>query len=188
MNVTKNDVETALRDADRTGEHSLTLFHYELTSPYLLLWGILWIVAGIIGVISPANTGIGWLIVDTIGIVATGYLVASDARRFDKDSVRSEGLRYVASVLVLTAFITMTFVVFAPVSGVEVQTFITILIASIYMIVGFWTGYRLAVIGAILAVLVVSAFFYAPAQFPLMVSILGGGALILGGLWMRRVV
>ena len=38
MNVTKNDAETALRDADRTGEHSLTLFHYELTSPYLLLW------------------------------------------------------------------------------------------------------------------------------------------------------
>ena len=188
MNVTKNDAETALRDVDRTGEHSLTLFHYELTSPYLLLWGVLWIVAGIIGATSPANTGIGWLIVDTIGIVATGYLVASDARRFVKDSARSEGLRYVASVLVLAAFITMTFVVFAPVSGVEVQTFITILIASIYMIVGFWIGYRLAVIGAILAVLVVSAFFYTPAQFPLMVSILGGGALILGGLWMRKVV
>ena len=75
-----------------------------------------------------------------------------------------------------------------PVSGVEVQTFITILIAAIYMILGLWTGYRLAVIGAILAVLVVSAFFYTPAQFPLMVSILGGVALILGGLWMRRVV
>ena len=144
MNVTKNDADTALRDAGRAGEHSLTLFNYELTSPYLLLWGILWIVAGIIGVISPANSGIGWLIVDTIGIVATGYLVASDARRFDKDNVRNEGLRYGATVIVLTAFITMTFVVFAPVSGVEVQTFITILIAAIYMILGLWTGYRLA--------------------------------------------
>ena len=188
MNVTKNDAETALRDAGRAAEHSLTLFHYEIASPYLLLWGILWIVAGIIGAISPENTGMGWLIVDTIGIVATGYLVASNARCFAIDSARSEGLRYVASVFVLSAFITMTFVVFAPVSGVEIQTYITILIASIYMIVGLWTGYRLAVIGAILAVLVVSAFFYTPAQFPLMVSILGGGALILGGLWMRKVV
>ena len=186
MNVTKNDAETALRDAGRAGEHSLTLFHYELASPYLLLWGVLWIIAGIIATISPESTGMGWLIVDTIGIIATGYLVASDARRIDKDNIRNEGLRYGATVIVLTAFITMTFVVFAPVSGVEVQTFITILIAAIYMILGLWTGYRLAVIGAILAVLVVSAFFYTPAQFPLMVSILGGGALILGGLWMRR--
>ena len=188
MNVTKTDAETALRDAGQTAEHSQTLFHYELASPYLLLWGVLWIVAGIISVISPENTGIGWLIVDTIGIVATGYLVASDARRFDKVDVRNEGLRYGATVIVFGAFITMTFVVFAPVSGVESQTFITILIAIIYMILGLWTGYRLAVIGAILAVLVVSAFFYTPAQYPLMVSILGGVALILGGLWMRRVV
>ena len=188
MNVTKTDAETALRDADRAAEHSQTLFHYEIASPYLLLWGILWIVAGMIGAISPENTGMGWLIVDTIGIIATGYLVTSDARRIDKDNVRNEGLRYGATVIVLTAFITMTFVVFAPVSGVEVQTFITILVAAIYMILGFWTGYRLAVIGTVLTVLVVSAFFYTPSQFPLMVSILGGGALILGGLWMRRTV
>ncbi len=186
MNVTKNDAETALHDAGRAGEQSLTLFNYEMASPYLLLWGILWIVAGTIGVISPGNAGLGWLIADTIGIVATGYLVAGNARRFAEDNTRNEGLRYVATVAVLTAFITMTFVIFAPVSGVEIQTFITILVAAIYMIMGFWTGYRLSAIGAVLAALVVIAFFYSPAQFPLMVSVLGGGALILGGLWMRR--
>lgn len=80
----------------------------------------------------------------------------------------------------------MTFVVFAPISSVEIQTFISILIAATYMILGLWFGYRLTVIGVVLAVLVVSAFFYTPTQFPLMVSILGGGALVLGGLWMRR--
>ena len=186
MNITKNDAKTALRDVDRAGEYSLTLFNYGIASPYLLVWGILWIVAGIIGAISPDNTGVGWLVVDTLGIIATGYLVAGDARRLAKDNARVEGLRFVATVVVLTGFLTMTFTIFAPVSGVEIQAFITILIASIYMILGFWTGRRLSVIGAVLAVLVVSAFFYTPAQFPLMVSILGGGALILGGLWMRR--
>ena len=186
MNMNKNDAETSLRDAGRAAEHSQTLFHYELASPYLLLWGILWIAAGIIGATSPENTGLGWLIIDTTGIVATSYLVARNVRRFDNVNVRNEGLRYGATAIVMGAFITMTFVVFAPVSGVEIQTFITILIAAIYMILGLWTGYRLAVIGAVLTVLVVSAFFYTPTQFPLMVSILGGGALIIGGLWMRR--
>ena len=186
MNITKNDAEAALRDAGMAEERSLTFFHYKMASPYLLLWGVLWIVAGTIGLMLPHNTGIGWFIVDTIGIVATGYLVAKSSRNFAEVSAQSEGLRYMASVVVLTAFITMTFVVFAPISGVEIQTFITILIASIYMILGLWTGTRLTVIGAILAILVISAFFYTPTQFPLVVSIFGGGALILGGLWMRR--
>ena len=187
MNITKDDAAAALRDAGKAGEHSQTLFNYEMASPYLLLWGMLWIIAGIVGVFSPQHTDLAWLVVVTVGIVATGYLVASDARRIPKDSERSEGLRYGATVAVLTAFLTMTFMVFAPVSSIEIQTFITILVASIYMILGLWTGYRLSVIGAVLAVLVFFAFFHTPAQFPLIVSILGGGAIILGGLWMRRV-
>ena len=186
INITKNDAKTALRDAGRAGEHSLTLFNYGIASPYLLVWGILWIVAGIIGAISPDNTGVGWLVVDTLGIITTGYLLVGDSQYFAKNGVRSQGLSYISSITVVAAFIIMTFVIFAPVSGVEIQTFITILIASIYMILGFWTGRRLSVIGVVLAVLVLSAFFYTPTQFPLIVSILGGGALILGGLWMQR--
>ena len=186
MSITKNEAETALRDTEKAEEHSLTLHHYEVSSPYLLLWGALWIIAGIISVISPENTGTGWLIVNTTGIVATGYLVARDAQRFTKHSARSEALRYMAAVVIITVFLTMTFAIFNPVSGTQIQSFITVLIAAIYMIMGLWAGYRLTVIGAVLAVLVVSALFLAPAQFPSMVSILGGGGLILGGLWMRR--
>ena len=186
MNITKNDAEAALRDVGETGEYSLTLFHYQITSPYLVLWGVLWIIAGIVSVISPQNTGIGWLVVVTTGIIANGYLVAGDARRFTESNIRREGIRYVAAVAVLTGFLTMTFVVFGPVSGVEIQTFITILIASIYMILGLWTGKLLSFVGIDLAILVVIAYFFLPAYFPLIVSILGGAALIAGGLLMRK--
>ena len=186
MSITRNDADAALRDAGKAGEYSKTLFHYEMASPYLLLWGVLWIIAGIVSVLSPEHTGTGWLVVDTIGIIATGYLVAGDARQFEETNIRGEALRFVATAAVLAVFFTLTFTLFGPVSAVEIQAFITILIASIYMVIGFWTGIRLSVIGAFLALLVVSALFYTPALFPLLVSILGGGALILGGLWMRR--
>ena len=186
MNITKDDAAAALRDVGETGEYSLSLFHYGITSPYLLLWGALWIIAGIVSVLSPHNTGIGWLVVVTIGIIATGYLAVGDARRFAKHSARGEGLRFLATVAVLAAFLTMTFVVFAPVSGVEIQTFITILIAAIYMILGFWTGKLLSAIGADLAILVAIAYFFLPSHFPLIVSILGGVTLIIGGVMMRN--
>lgn len=185
MSITKNDAETALRDAGKAEERSLILFHYEITSPYLLIWGVLWIIAGIVSVLTPEHTGVGWMAVAITGIIATGYLVARDARRFAKNSARGEGLRFVASVAVMTGFLSMTFVVFAPVSGIEIQTFITILVAAIYMIFGFWTGILLSAVGAVLAILVVIAYFYLPAHYPLIVSILGGVALILGS-WVLR--
>ena len=186
MKITTNDAETALRDVGETGEYSLSLFHYEISSPYLLLWGILWIIAGAISIISPEHTGTGWLVAVTTGIIASGYLVVRNARRFAKDDARMEGIRYALTVVVLTAFITMTFVLFAPVSGIEVQTFITILIASIYMILGFWTGKLLSAVGVDLAILVVIAYFFLPSHFPLIVSILGGVTLIIGGVLFRK--
>lgn len=186
MSTTKNDAETALRDAGKAEEHSLTLFHYEMASPYLLLWGALWIIAGVISVISPENTGTGWIILNSIGIAATGYLVVGDSRRVAAYNARSEGLRYIAAVVVLTLFLTMVFAIFNPVSATQIQSFITVLIATIYMILGFWTGYRLTVVGAVLACLVIGAIMYTPSLFPSLVSVLGGSALILGGLWMRR--
>ena len=186
MNVTKDDAETALKDVGAARRQSLTLFRYELASPYLLLWGVLWIVAGIIGALSPDNIGIGWLVVDAIGIVGTGYLVIRSARRYTGEGARGEGLRFAASTAVLGAFAAMVFMIFAPVSGAEIQTFITMLIAAIYMIAGIWMGHKFAALGAVLAALALGAFHLAPAHLPLIVSILGGSALILGGLWMRR--
>ena len=139
-----------------------------MASPYLLLWGALWINCRDYQALYRLRTLVrDGSFVDTIGIVATGYLVARDAQRFTKHSARSEGLRYMAAVVIITVFLTMTFTIFNPVSGIQIQSFITVLIAAIYMITGLWTGYRLTVIGAILAVLVVSALFLTPAKFPL---------------------
>ena len=187
MNLTRGEAETALRDVGRTHEHSLLLFGYGLASPHLLLWGVLWVIAGTVGAVSPDTAGIAWLIVDTVGISASGYLVVRSARRYSGERIRIQGLRYAATIVVLAAFVAMTLMIFAPVSGAEVQLFITMLIAAIYMIAGIWIGRRFAVVGAMLATLAAGAFRLAPAHLPLIVSILGGGALILGGLWMRRI-
>ena len=108
-------------------------------------WGVLWVVAGAVGAVSPDTAGIGWLIVDIVGIAASGYLVVRNARRYSEDSIRIQGLRYAATGVVLAAFVAMTLMIFAPASGAEVQLFITNIIAAIYMIAGFWIGRRYAI-------------------------------------------
>ena len=186
MTVTRDDAASALHDIDTAERKVLTAFRYWLCCPYLLLWGALWIIAGAAGAVSPENTGIGWLVVDIAGFIGTGFLVATQARRYREGSERGQIVRYLGTGAVVAAFIAATLTLFAPVSNVEVQTFFTILIAAIYAVAGCWFGLRYAAVGAALAALALGSFHFAPAHLTLIVPFLGGGALILGGLWMRR--
>ena len=185
MTVTRYDAATALHDVDSARRHSLTLFKYGLAGPYLLLWGVLWIVAGAVGALSPDNAGIGWLVVDIVGFAGTGCLIAIQSRRYGEGDARNRLFRSVATGAVLVAFVALTLSVFAPVSDVEVLMLITMVVAAIYAVAGCWMGARYAVVGVGLAALALGLFHLTPAHVPLMVPVLGGGALILGGLWMR---
>ncbi|MCE2493711.1 MAG: hypothetical protein J4F40_14095, partial [Alphaproteobacteria bacterium] len=131
-----------------------------------------------------------WLAADSAGLIGTAYLVATQARRFSADGLRGGErvgtIRFVAMAAILAAFIALTLSLFAPVSGVAVQTFIVLLVAAAYATLGCWFGLRFAAVGAALAALAACAFHLAPAHAALVVPLLGGGALILAGLWMKR--
>ena len=186
MSVSKDEASSALHDIEATERHSRTLFGYGLSSPYLLLWGALWLVAGAGGAVSPANAGIVWGVVDIVGLVGTAWLIVRHARRCGERDDRARLFRYVGSAVVLAAFCGLTLMVFAPAKGGEVTMFFTLLVAAGYAIVGCWLGLRYAVIGAALGGLAVAVFVAAPAYLHLVVPFAGGVALILGGLWLRR--
>ena len=187
MTVTKGDALSALHDVETAERRSQILFGYGLASPHLLLWGALWIVAGAVGALSPENAGFGWTAVDAVGFIGTAWLILRQARRGGERGERLRLLRYAATFAVLAAFVGLTLMLFAPVSGAEVQMLITLLVAAAYAIAGCWVGLRYAAVGVALAALAVGVFHLAPAQLPSILPFAGGGALIVGGLWMRRV-
>ena len=186
MSVSKDDASSALHDVEATERRSRTLFGYGLASPYLLLWGALWIVAGAADALSTVNPGIVWGAVDIVGLLGTAYLIVRHVRRCSERSDRIQLLRYVGSAAVLAAFIGLTLMIFAPISGGKVLIFFTLLVAAGYAITGCWIGLRYAVVGVALGGLAVGVFVLAPAHLHLIVPLAGGGALILGGVWMRR--
>ena len=191
MTVTRDDAAAALRNIDTAERRAQTAFGYRSGAPYLLLWGAVWIAAGAVGGLSPGNAGLGWLAADIAGLIGTAYLVATQARRCSADGpwggARGGTVRFVAMAAILAAFIALTLSLFAPVSGVAVQTFIVLLVAAAYATLGCWFGLlRFAAVGTTLAVLAACAFHLAPAHAALVVPLTGGSALILAGLWMRR--
>ena len=186
MTVTRNDAATALHDVDSARRHSLTLFQYGFASPFLLLWGVVWIAAGAVAALSPDNAGIGWLVVDIAGLAGTGILIAVQSRRYGEGTGRSQLFRCLGTGAVVVAFVALTMSVFAPVSNVGALTFITLVVAAAYVIAGCWAGARYAVVGAVLAGVAIGLFHLVPDFVPVVVPFVGGGTLILGGLWMRR--
>ena len=186
MSVSKDDASSALHDIEATERHSRTLFGYGVASPYLLLWGALWIVAGAADALSTANAGIVWGAVDIAGFLGTAFLIVRHGRRSSEPGDRGRLLRYVGSASALAAFIGLTLMIFAPISGGKVLMFFTLLVATVYAIVGCWAGLRYAAVGIALAGVAVGVFLLAPAYLNLIVPFVGGAALILGGVWMRR--
>ena len=186
MALTKEEAALRLQDVEKVQRESQTLFQYQLASPHFVLWGVLWIIAGVIGALSPNHAGIGWIVVDGVGLVGSCYLVTNQVQRSGESGLRILMYRYLATIAVLVAFVTLTLIIFAPVAPVEVQTFITMLVAASYMIAGCWWGYRYAVVGAGLVIFASGSFFLAPVHVPLITALLGGSALVLGGFWMWR--
>ena len=81
MTVSKDDALSALHEIESAERRSQTLFGYGLTSPYMVLWGVLWIVAGAGAAVSVANAGIVWGVVDIVGLLGTAWLIVRHARR-----------------------------------------------------------------------------------------------------------
>ncbi|HBY32089.1 MAG TPA: hypothetical protein DEH75_37005 [Bradyrhizobium sp.] len=56
-----------------------------------------------------------------------------------------------------------------------------------YALAGLWFGYAFIVIALGSSALIVTAYFHAGPALLLWMAVVHGGALILGGLWMRRI-
>jgi DNA-binding MarR family transcriptional regulator len=62
-----------------------------------------------------------------------------------------------------------------------------LLVALWYALLGIWRrGMRMALLGLVLGLLTVAGYFWLAQYFLLWMAVVGGGALILGGFWLRR--
>jgi hypothetical protein len=185
MTMTHDEAAKALSDIEQAGAHSKTLKGYERASPYLMMWGLLWIVAGTVAQVSPANTSVAWWTVDAIGIAGSLYLAVSQSRERQGEA-KPALFRVLMLCAILGAFNAAVFNVFAPVNGAQVMSFAGLLCAVIYMVVGQWFGARYVVLGATLFVTTLVGFFVLTNITVVFISWAGGASIALSGLWLRR--
>jgi|SRR5215469_1041348 len=184
MPIQRQDAASALQEIANTEKQSHTAYHYQKAAPHLFLWGLIWIVGYAVTYLRPAWYPL-WDVLIVLGFVGS-FLISFRTR--GKGSHTSFGWRYAATVVAVFLFVTALFAILPPQSSLQIDAFFPLLIALWYVLIGVWTrGTRIALLGLALGLLTVGGYFWLHHYFPLWMAVVGGGSLILGGFWLRKV-
>jgi len=180
MTLTQADATAALRDAEAMEHRSARLRGYQSASPHLIIWGIVWAVGYAASYLEPAWTNTIWLVLVAVGTAGSIAAGMADGRK----GVRAEGLAVLGATFVV--FIAGTFVVMQPHDPRQPAAFFPLVVAAGYAIMGALGATRMLIIAAALAALTIGGFLELGNLFLPWMAVVGGGGLVLGGVWLRQ--
>lgn len=184
MSIPHQEAADALRNIEEAQQHSAKVYHYQRFSPHLFLWGAIWIVGYAANYFWPAASLI-WVVLVAIGLIGSFFL---GGRATSLLVGPSHGRKYAVTAVAIFLFISAVFAILPPRSQAQVGAFLPVLVALFYALVGIWTGgTRIALLALALGALTIAGYFWLPEYFLLWMAGVGGGALTLGGVWLRRI-
>jgi hypothetical protein len=179
MSLTRDAAAEALHLIDEAGQRSTMLRGYQSAAPHLILWGGVYAIAYTFGYFRPHHAGVAWaalIPIATIGDVLIAW----------RDRSRVNWPVFLGLFATFLALIIATALVMQPHDPRQMAAFVPLVVAAAYVVLGIGVGRRLIFTGIALGVLTFVGFFVLPAIFMLWMAVVGGGALVLGGLWLRR--
>jgi len=189
MILSSDQASENLREIERTHRRSAQAFSYGVASPYLIVWGVTWILgyAGS-GLIAPPLVQYVWPVLTLAGVVVCMLVGRSQSRARGQNASegRAVGLRHLATLLAIYAFIAATFAIMPPSRTETEGAFVPLIVALAYALLGIWKGTRFLIAGIAIAALTLGGFFYLHQHFLLWMAAVGGGALVLAGLWLKK--
>lgn len=183
MTVPPREAADTLRAIQRAQQHSAAAYHYQKAAPHLLLWGVIWIV-GYAATYAGPRGSLAWPPLIVLGVIGDLWISRRSAAQSGKSNFT---WRYAATMVAVFLFFGSWTAIVPPANGLQLSALFPILIGFCYVILGVWThAARIALLGLALGALTLAGFFWLPGVFLLWMAGVGGGALILGGLWLRR--
>jgi hypothetical protein len=183
MPLSSNEAAQALRDIARTERRSANAYGYRATAPHLILWGVIWLAGYGTGYVKPEWANV-WLPLVIAGSIASFWI----GWRMRPVTMSRYDWRYIATFVAILLFVFSFLSIIPPHTDNQAAAFFPLLVSLFYGLVGIWTrGMRMLLLGTAVLGLTVFGFFMLPAQFVLWMAVVGGGSLILGGVWLRSV-
>jgi hypothetical protein len=190
MSIDKTEAALALAAIDTAGARSVQLQRYRRFAPYLILWGVIWLLANGVSDLAPAQSNTVWLALTLLGAAASFWLGrhqhAAAAEAGIPRTRLDQGWRWMLCFLVVIAFLVTAMAVLPPMDGRQQDSFISMFWTFLYMAIGAWTGWRLFAVGLIATLLILLGYYGVHSHYFLYMGCVSGGALMAGGLWLRR--
>ena len=183
MSLSSREAAETLSDVERASRRSARAFGYRKASPHLIVWGLVWLAGYSATDLRPADASLIWLALIVAGGAISFFLGRSGGSRAGAQN----SWRYLGLVAILFVFIAATYTLMWPVSDPQQGAFIPLLFGTIYAGVGLWLGMRLVITGVAMIVLTLGGYFFLHEHFLLWQAFVGGGGLILAGIWFRTV-
>lgn len=184
MNVTREEAAAALREVDDARRRMFRTGFYARCAPYLIIWGLVWLIANSAGDFDTRLMGPAWMVCSLVGMALT---IVLSIRQQGKEGGRRGDIAWGLMWPVLGCYFWALFIITGPLDWRQANALISIFYPFAYMMVGAWIGWRLFFVGAVTAALILGGFVYVHEHFALYMGVVGGGALIAGGLWLRKV-
>jgi hypothetical protein len=182
MSISRDEAAQALGEIEAARSRVWETKSYGYAAPFLIIWGLVWMAADVTLQFEPKWT-LTWPIAALLGTVAS-VVAGMYLPRPKGDRVR--GWRNMGVALVVVGFFIALLNVIPITSGAEIHSIFGLVFGFLYMGAGLWMGWRLFALGAALAVLTLIGFFAVHAWYALYMGLVSGGALVLGGLWLRK--
>lgn len=184
MNVSREEAAKALGDIEAAERRSRALRFYAGAAPYLILWGVVWVVADLVLQMNP-RLGWVWPVAGQAGGWMCALLGLWEWRRRRRQMAGPLPWRGLAGILVLVAFIAAMMILIGR-DAKAIHVFWGVFFGTLYMLTGLRIGLRGVLIGAGLFAVSLGAYLFGGDYFHLVMGLAGGAGMILGGLWLWK--
>ncbi len=182
MTLTKDDASQALGEITAASGRVKEMRAYARVAPFLIIWGLVWMACDLANQFAP-QFALAWpigIVVGTLASFAAGFGLS-------RSEPGGGDWRYSVVWLLVIGLIAAIFFVVPVTSGREVHSIFGIVFGFIYVGMGLWTGWRLLALGAALVAATFVGFYEVTTWYGLYMGLVSGGALLLGGLWLRKI-
>jgi hypothetical protein len=164
---------STLTDVERVERRTREALLYAGSSAFLIMWGVLTLIGHLVEHFMPERAIAGWVTISVLG-VAGGFGIAWHRRRSRQQDIRN--MRLLCAQIALLVYGLLWVLLFGSHTVRQLQAFWP----SLWMF-GFYL-----ISGVTVTLMIVGGYLWIGEYFDLWVAVWTTGALIAGGLWLRR--
>jgi len=188
MSLSGEEAKTHLSEAETAGRRSSQLYHYHKASPHLMMWGGIWVLGYGGTALSPPYSDLIWTILVLAGVAGGAWIGrCSSTWGWGEAGRNPKSWRMVSLAAIAVFFVMATYAIMQPTHGPQFAAYPALITGTVYAAIGLWIGIRYVVTGILVVALTLFGFYHLQEYILWWLAFVGGGSMILAGLWFRTV-